>query len=160
MDADGNVTLTGRLKDVINRGGVKYNPQEVELLVESLPEVLRSAIAPVPDDRLGERACCYVVPRPGATVTLEAICDLPPRQGPRQVQAPGAPGDSRGDAGHPDPQGNQGPSPAPGAVSAKQLRYQPLRGTMPSRPRTAHSICDKPVFRRVVKRRRHSTGPG
>ena len=32
------------------------------------------AIAPVPDDRLGERACCYVALRPGATVTLDEIC--------------------------------------------------------------------------------------
>ena len=76
MDADGNVTLTGRLKDVINRGGVKYHPQEVELLVESLPAVLQCAIAPVPDDRLGERACCYVVLRPRETVTLDEICDF------------------------------------------------------------------------------------
>ena len=76
MDAAGNVTLTGRLKDLVNRGGVKYNPQEVELLVESLPAVVQCAIAPVPDERLGERACCYVVPRPGETVTLEAICDF------------------------------------------------------------------------------------
>ena len=76
MDAAGNVTLTGRLKDVINRGGVKYNPQEVELLIESLPAVAQCAIAPVADERLGERACCYVVPRPGETVTLEAICDF------------------------------------------------------------------------------------
>ena len=74
MDADGNVTLSGRLKDVINRGGVKYNPQEVELLLERLPAVLQCAIAPVPDDRLGERACCYVVLRPGETVTLDEIC--------------------------------------------------------------------------------------
>ena len=76
MDAAGNVTLTGRLKDVINRGGVKYHPQEVELLVERLPGVLQCAIAPIPDERLGERACCYVVPRPGETVTLEAVCDF------------------------------------------------------------------------------------
>ena len=76
MDADGNVTLTGRVKDVINRGGVKYNPQEIELLVERLPGVLQCAIAPIPDERLGERACCYVVPRPGETVTLEAVCDF------------------------------------------------------------------------------------
>ena len=74
MDTGGNVTLTGRLKDVVNRGGVKYNPQEVELLIESLPAVHQCAIAPVPDESLGERACCYVVPRPGAVVTLDEIC--------------------------------------------------------------------------------------
>ena len=76
MDEAGNVTLTGRLKDVINRGGVKYNPQELELLVESLPAVVQCAIAPVPDERLGERACCYVVLGPAESVTLEAICDF------------------------------------------------------------------------------------
>ena len=74
MDATGNVTLSGRLKDVINRGGVKYNPQEVELLIESLPAVQQCAIAPVPDERLGERGCCYLVLRPGETVTLDGIC--------------------------------------------------------------------------------------
>ena len=46
------------------------------LLVESLPAILQCAIAPVPDERLGERACCYVVLRPGESVTLEAICDF------------------------------------------------------------------------------------
>ena len=76
MDGAGNVTHTGRLKDVINRGGVKYNPQELELLVESLPAVAQCAITPAPDERLGERACCYVVPRPGGSVTLEAICEF------------------------------------------------------------------------------------
>ena len=76
MDEAGNVTLTGRLKDVINRGGVKYNPQEVELLVERLPAVVQCAIAPVPDERLGERACCYVVLRPGETLTLDDVCSF------------------------------------------------------------------------------------
>lgn len=74
MDDAGNVTLSGRVKDVINRGGVKYNPQEVELLIEARADVLQCAIAPVPDDRLGERACCYLVPVPGSALTLEALC--------------------------------------------------------------------------------------
>ncbi len=76
MDEYGNVTLSGRLKDVINRGGVKYNPQEVELLVETHPAVLQCAIAPVPDERLGERACCYAVLKPGASLTLETLCEF------------------------------------------------------------------------------------
>ena len=74
MDANGNVTLSGRLKEVINRGGVKYSPQEVELLLEKHPAITQCAIAPVPDERLGERACCYAVLKPQASVTLEELC--------------------------------------------------------------------------------------
>ncbi|MEQ9641492.1 MAG: class I adenylate-forming enzyme family protein [Alphaproteobacteria bacterium] len=79
--ADGHVTLTGRLKDVINRGGVKYSPQEVEVLVDGHPSVMQSAIAPIPDPRLGERACCYAVLRPGAALTLDELCDYLTAQG-------------------------------------------------------------------------------
>ena len=74
MDESGNVTLSGRLKEVINRGGVKYNPQEVELLIEQHPAFSQVAITPIPDERLGERACCYVVLKPGGSLTLEEIC--------------------------------------------------------------------------------------
>jgi cyclohexanecarboxylate-CoA ligase len=73
MDPNGNVTLSGRLKDVINRGGVKYNPQEIELLVACHSSVAQCAIAPIPDKRLGERACCYVVTKPGTQLTLDEL---------------------------------------------------------------------------------------
>jgi acyl-CoA synthetase (AMP-forming)/AMP-acid ligase II len=73
-DTAGHVTLTGRTKDVINRGGVKYSPQEVEVLVDGHPAVAQCAIAPIPDERLGERACCYAVLKPGATLTLDELC--------------------------------------------------------------------------------------
>lgn len=78
---DGYVTLTGRLKDVINRGGVKYSPQEVEVLIDGHPAVMQSAIAPIPDPRLGERACCYAVLRPGAALTLDELCHYLLEQG-------------------------------------------------------------------------------
>jgi acyl-coenzyme A synthetase/AMP-(fatty) acid ligase len=70
QDAGGNVRITGRTKDVINRGGVKFNPRDVEDLIDSHPKVLQSAIVPMPDPILGERACCFVTLRPGAA-TLE-----------------------------------------------------------------------------------------
>lgn len=73
LDAEGHLRLIGRVKDVINRGGVKFNPADVESLVGRLPGVAECAIVPVPDPVLGERACCFVLPREGATVTLEAI---------------------------------------------------------------------------------------
>lgn len=76
MDGQGNISLSGRLKEVINRGGVKYNPQEVELLIELHPAIAQCAIAPVPDALLGERACCYAVLKPGSELDLVALCNF------------------------------------------------------------------------------------
>jgi non-ribosomal peptide synthetase component E (peptide arylation enzyme) len=74
VDDAGNVRITGRTKDVINRGGVKFNPRDVEDLVDSHPKVLQSAIVPMPDPVLGERACCFVTLRPDAAeLTLEEL---------------------------------------------------------------------------------------
>ena len=74
IGADGNVAITGRCKDVINRGGVKYNPRDVEDLLAAHPQVDMAAIVPVPDPVLGERACCCVTVAGGEAPTLEAIC--------------------------------------------------------------------------------------
>jgi cyclohexanecarboxylate-CoA ligase len=73
-DADGCVHITGRDKDIINRGGIKINPVDVEAVLDRHPAVLMSAIAPVADDVLGERACVYIELRPDSAVTLEEIC--------------------------------------------------------------------------------------
>jgi acyl-coenzyme A synthetase/AMP-(fatty) acid ligase len=74
MDAAGNVAITGRAKDVINRGGHKFNPRDVEDLLDSHPKVLQSAMVPMPDPVLGEKACCFAVLRPGVTgLTLEEL---------------------------------------------------------------------------------------
>ena len=76
MDETGNVSITGRLKDIINRGGVKYNPIDIEELLAGHPKILHVAIAPVPDDVLGERACCFVtVASPDTEVSLSELCD-------------------------------------------------------------------------------------
>jgi cyclohexanecarboxylate-CoA ligase len=73
MDAEGNVRITGRLKELINRGGVKFNPADVEALIDCHPMVVCSAIVPMPDPVLGERACCFLVPRAGSEPTLETL---------------------------------------------------------------------------------------
>lgn len=74
-DAAGNFAITGRSKDVINRGGVKFNPRDVEDLLDVHPRVLQSAIVPMADPVLGERACAFVTPRPGAAApALEELC--------------------------------------------------------------------------------------
>ena len=70
----GHLRFTGRVKEIINRGGVKYSPLDVEAIIDRMPGVARSAIVPYPDAVLGERACVFVQPAPGATrPTLEAI---------------------------------------------------------------------------------------
>lgn len=61
MREGGYVAITGRTKDVINRGGVKFNPADVEMLLDSHPKILQSAIVPMPDPVLGEKACAFVV---------------------------------------------------------------------------------------------------
>ncbi len=70
---EGNLIVAGRDKDMINRGGEKISAEEVENLVYQLPSVSQVAAVAMPDPQLGERVCLYVVPRPGATVTLEEI---------------------------------------------------------------------------------------
>jgi len=66
--------ITGRIKDVINRGGVKFNPADVEALLDSHPAILQSAIVPMPDAVLGEKACAFITVKPGAQApTLEEL---------------------------------------------------------------------------------------
>ena len=70
----GHLRFTGRVKEIINRGGVKYSPLDVEALIDRMPGVARSAIVPYPDAVLGERACVFVQAAPGGLrPTLEAI---------------------------------------------------------------------------------------
>lgn len=76
LDEADNVTLTGRLKDIVNRGGIKFNPADVEAAMDSHPDVLQSAIVPTPDEVLGERACLCVVLKPGASLTLPDVQDF------------------------------------------------------------------------------------
>ena len=73
MDAGGNIRITGRLKEVINRGGVKFNPADIEALIDRHAAVLQCAIAPLPDPVMGERACCFAVLKPDASLTLDDI---------------------------------------------------------------------------------------
>ncbi|MEB3023143.1 (2,3-dihydroxybenzoyl)adenylate synthase [[Mycobacterium] crassicus] len=54
-------SVEGRIKDLINRGGEKINAEEVEALLISHPDVTEAALVAVPDARLGERACAFLV---------------------------------------------------------------------------------------------------
>jgi oxalate---CoA ligase len=68
-DADGYVSLTGRLKEIINRGGEKVSPREVDEALMDHPAVLQVVTFAVPHDKLGEDIAAAVVLREGATAT-------------------------------------------------------------------------------------------
>ncbi len=74
LDAEGNIMITGRVKDVINRGGIKINPSDIESLLDAHEAIIQSAVVPMPDDILGERLCAYAVLRPGTELTLDGLC--------------------------------------------------------------------------------------
>ena len=71
VDADGNVQITGRSKEIINRGGKKFFPREVEEILYTHPQVMHVAMIGMPDIRLGERNCLCVVPKGDAVPTLD-----------------------------------------------------------------------------------------
>ncbi|WP_413205732.1 (2,3-dihydroxybenzoyl)adenylate synthase [Rhodospirillum sp. A1_3_36] len=70
-DANGYLTVEGRDKDQINRGGEKVAAEEVENLLIAHPLVHDAAVVAMPDDRLGERVCAFVVPRQPAPSALK-----------------------------------------------------------------------------------------
>ena len=75
LDADGYLTVVGRKKEIIIRGGINIAPREIEELLVAFPEVERAAVIGLPDDRLGERTCACVVLRPGAALDFATMCD-------------------------------------------------------------------------------------
>ena len=81
IDASGYLRITGRSKDIIIRGGENIPVVEIENLLYGHPDVAEVAIVAMPDPRLGERACAFVVAREGATPTLEELGDYLARRG-------------------------------------------------------------------------------
>jgi acyl-CoA synthetase (AMP-forming)/AMP-acid ligase II len=73
LDADGNLRITDRLKDMFIVGGFNVYPAEVEQLIARHPKVSEAAAVGVPDDRLGEVCRAYVIPRPGAQIDPQEI---------------------------------------------------------------------------------------
>jgi cyclohexanecarboxylate-CoA ligase len=70
VDDDGYLTIRGRKKDIILRGGENISVSEVEDLLYDHPAIAEIAIVAMPDPIMVERACAFVVPAPGAAPTL------------------------------------------------------------------------------------------
>ncbi|MGY8638950.1 AMP-binding protein [Bradyrhizobium sp. 14AA] len=73
MDADGYIRISGRVKDILIRGGENVPVVEIENLLYKHPAVAAVAIVGFPDARLGERGCAFIVPRGGSTIDLAAV---------------------------------------------------------------------------------------
>ena len=73
MDEAGNITITGRIKEMINRGGESISATEIEGLIIGCPGVAMVAVIPMPDPIMGERVCAYIQPKPGVSLNLDKI---------------------------------------------------------------------------------------
>jgi len=73
IDRNGFLTITGRLKELIIRGGQNIAPAEIEEVVNTHPAVLDCAVVGVPHDSLGEVPALFVVARPGQAIGTEAL---------------------------------------------------------------------------------------
>ncbi|WGS17806.1 MULTISPECIES: AMP-binding protein [unclassified Bradyrhizobium] len=73
MDKDGYIRISGRVKDILIRGGENVPVVEIENLLYKHPAVSAVAVVGFPDARLGERGCAFIVPRSGCTIDLTAV---------------------------------------------------------------------------------------
>jgi len=73
IDEAGNVTITGRIKEMINRGGESISATEIEGLIIGCPGVAMVAVIPMPDPMMGERVCAYIQPKPGIDLNFDKI---------------------------------------------------------------------------------------
>ena len=76
MDADGYVSITGRLKEIINRGGEKVSPREIDELLMDHPGVAQVVCFGMPHAKLGEEVAAAVVLREGQQVTERELQDF------------------------------------------------------------------------------------
>jgi long-chain acyl-CoA synthetase len=77
QDEEGFITLVGRSKEMINRGGEKVYPVEVENILHLHPQILDVSVLGLPDPVMGETVACAIIPRPGSeTPVLSEIQDF------------------------------------------------------------------------------------
>ncbi|MFC2008242.1 AMP-binding protein [Chloroflexota bacterium] len=81
FDKQGNLTITGRKKDLIKRGGETIIPSEIEELITRHPKISQVAVVGMPDPRLGEKACAYIQPVPGGKISFDEIISFLKAQG-------------------------------------------------------------------------------
>jgi acyl-CoA synthetase (AMP-forming)/AMP-acid ligase II len=73
MSAQGYITITGRLKEIINRGGEKISPREVDEVLMDHPAILQAVAFAVPHEKLGEEVAAAIVLREGASLAAKDV---------------------------------------------------------------------------------------
>lgn len=92
INADGTLTVTGRKKDIINRGGEKFSAREIEDILLRHPHIAEAAVIAMPHVRLGEAVCAVIVLQPGASLTQDEVLhfvasqNLAPQKTPERVE--------------------------------------------------------------------------
>jgi acyl-CoA synthetase (AMP-forming)/AMP-acid ligase II len=76
LDANGRLTISGRLKDMIIHGGANIWPRELEELIHADARIRDVAVIGVPDDYFGENVCACVIPNPGTAVDLTGVLSI------------------------------------------------------------------------------------
>lgn len=88
IDQRGNIVLTGRMKEMINRGGESISATDIERLIIHHRDVEMVAVVPMPDPEMGERVCAYVKLKARGALTFEDILAFLQSQGASVLQLP------------------------------------------------------------------------
>jgi 2,3-dihydroxybenzoate-AMP ligase len=88
INAQGDFVLTGRIKEMINRGGESISAVEIENLMIGHPDIIAVAVVPMPDPEMGEKACAYVQLKSGVEMGFEAMISYLKGQGASVLQLP------------------------------------------------------------------------
>jgi len=75
INAQGYITITGRLKSIIKRGGESISASQIENLISDHPAIAAVAVVGMPDPDMGERVCAYIKPKAEKEISLEEIID-------------------------------------------------------------------------------------
>jgi len=76
VTAEGVLSMTGRVKEIINRGGEKFSVREIEDALARSPDVVEAVVVPAPHARLGEQPAAFLLVRPGTQPTPEELSDF------------------------------------------------------------------------------------
>jgi non-ribosomal peptide synthetase component E (peptide arylation enzyme) len=87
-DDEGNIIIVGRKKDLINRGGIKINPSDIEAVIMQHESVTNAALVSMPDEVLGERICAFVTLNPNMSLNLKDLCEFLSKQGVAKMRWP------------------------------------------------------------------------
>jgi 2,3-dihydroxybenzoate-AMP ligase len=88
MDDSGNITITGRIPEMINRGGESISAVEIEKLISAHPHVVTCAVIPMPDPMMGERVCAYVQCATGTKLDFDTAILFLKSRGASVLQLP------------------------------------------------------------------------